>query len=306
MKQVCQWCKRSQTSRRNPFLFSSAPYKPEEHFQLILRKFFGSAALQVSEEQTVPIKGMAQEVERMQKENEPQHLLSKEWKIWAEGPTRVPPRQADLFKIPSACGAALFASLIPLGLEPAKSWCIWGTIWLINKYLQIFIRISASPWLGPVVSQPGHLPHCADKEQSSQESPGQPSVGRGRAFSENLETKGLSKVFKRWVFRGRSIKPLIQVTVTCALFPAHLPACTPSSGHWWWQKQSPGHQQPLTAPEHLSKRRFLLNWRLAPCGISWWDMCMMLTSETSKQRKNYSQELASIQRKPSFNRFITL
>lgn len=33
----------------------------------------------------------------------------------------VPPRQADLFKIPSACGDALFASLISLDLEPAKS-----------------------------------------------------------------------------------------------------------------------------------------------------------------------------------------
>lgn len=48
IKQHCQLCKRSQTSRRNPvwmFLLSSALHKPEEYFQLILSKVFGSSSL---------------------------------------------------------------------------------------------------------------------------------------------------------------------------------------------------------------------------------------------------------------------
>lgn len=155
LKQHCQLCKRSQTSRRSPvraFLLSSALYKPEEHFQLILAKLFGKSSLTGfwGTESSNKRNGPADRKDAKGKvTTAPAQLRSQTWNKGsdtAEVPTGVPPRQADLFKIPSA----LFASLISLGPEPAKSWCFWGNIWLINKYLQTLIRISASPWLGPV------------------------------------------------------------------------------------------------------------------------------------------------------------
>lgn len=136
------------TSRRNPvraFLLSSALSKPEEHFQLILKKFFEKSSLTGFWGTNSFNKRNGPEDRKDAKEKSTtapaqQRMEEGFWQSW--GSHRVPPRQTDLFKIPSA----LFAPLISLDFEPAKSWCIWGSIWLINKYLQTFIRISASPW----------------------------------------------------------------------------------------------------------------------------------------------------------------
>lgn len=82
MKQHCQLCKRSQTSRRTHsgpscchLLFTSLRSIFNEFWESSLE----TAALRVSREQTLLIKWISQQTERMQKENEPQ--LSKELKL---------------------------------------------------------------------------------------------------------------------------------------------------------------------------------------------------------------------------------
>lgn len=128
MKQHCQLCKRSQTSRRNPvrvFLLSSALHKPEELFQLILRKVFGSSSLtgfwgiDSSNKRNAPAdrkdaKGKWTTAPAQQRT----HTAWKKGFDRAEAPTGVPPRLADLFKnIPYSCGAALFAFWFPWALS---------------------------------------------------------------------------------------------------------------------------------------------------------------------------------------------